>query len=158
VAVFPVGGGTLLLGAHRGWVALQEAGLADRVPRLVGVQVAACAPLAAAFDAGFDAPAPVDPGPSIAEGILTPRPPRGTQVLAAVRASGGCMVTVDDEATWAALRDLGRLGIYVEPTAAVAAAGLRTLLESGGIAADDQVVCALTGSGLKTTHLTTARQ
>jgi threonine synthase len=158
VAVFPVGGGTLLLGAYRGWVALREAGLADRVPRLVGVQVAACAPLAAGFDAGLDAPAPVNPRTSAAEGILTPRPPRGSQVLAAVRETAGCMVTVDDEATRAALRDLGRLGIYAEPTAAVAAAGLRTLLESGGIAADDQVVCALTGSGLKTTHLATARQ
>ncbi len=153
VAVFPVGGGTLLLGAYRGWAALREAGLANRVPRLVGVQVAACAPLAAAFDAGLDAPAPVDPGLSVAEGILTPRPPRGSQILTAVRATGGCMVTVDDDATMAALRDLGRLGLYVEPTAAVAAAGLRVLLERGRVAANDEVVCALTGSGLKAAHL-----
>ena len=158
VAVFPVGGGTLLLGAYRGWAALREAGLAERVPRLVGVQVAACAPLAAAFDAGLDAPAPVNPRPSAAEGILTSRPPRGSQVLASVRATGGCMVTVDDGAMWAAVRDLGLLGLYVEPTAAVAAAGLRVLLEGGRIAAGDEVVCALTGSGLKATHLAMDRQ
>lgn len=157
VAVFPVGGGTLMLGAYRGWVALRHAGLAERVPRLVGVQVAACAPLAVAFDGGLDAPARVEPGPSAAEGILTPRPPRGSQVLAAVRDTGGCLVTVDDEATWAALRDLGRLGIYVEPTAAVAAAGLRALLGNGRIAAGEQVVCALTGSGLKATGLVAER-
>lgn len=151
VAVFPVGGGTLLLGAYRGWVALGDAGLIDRVPRLVGVQVGACAPLALAFDAGLDAPAPVVPGPSVAEGILTPRPPRGSQILAAVRATGGSVVTVDDDATLAALRDLGRLGVYVEPTAAVAAAGLRVLQRGGHIAAGERVVCALTGSGLKAT-------
>jgi len=158
VAVFPVGGGTLLLGAYRGWVALREAGLADRVPRLVGVQVAACAPLAAAFDAGREEPLPVDPTPSAAEGILTPRPPRGSQVLAAVRETAGCLLTVDDESTWAALRDLGLMGLYVEPTAAVAAAGLRVLLEDGRIAVGDEVVCALTGSGLKATHLAVDRQ
>ena len=158
VAVFPVGGGTLLLGAYRGWRQLRDAGLIDRVPRLVGVQVGACAPLALAFDAGREEPLPVDPTPSAAEGILTPRPPRGSQVLAAVRETGGYLLTVDDESTWAALRDLGRLGLYVEPTAAVSAAGLRVLLEDGRIAVGDEVVCALTGSGLKATHLAMDRQ
>ena len=157
VAVFPVGGGTLLLGAYRGWAALRDAGLIDRVPRLVGVQVSACAPLTAAFDAGLGAPAPVDPGPSVAEGILTPRPPRGSQVLAAVRETGGCLLTVDDESTWVALRDLGRLGFYMEPTAAVAAAGLRVLQQRGHVSSGERVICALTGSGLKASELIAAR-
>ena len=49
VVVAPLGGGTLLLGVHAGFARLRDAGLIDRVPRLVGVQSAACAPLARAF-------------------------------------------------------------------------------------------------------------
>ena len=49
VVVAPLGGGTLLLGVHLGFDRLRAAGLIDRVPRLVGVQSAACAPLARAF-------------------------------------------------------------------------------------------------------------
>src|SRR5437867_1715236 len=36
--VVPLGGGTLLLGAWRGFAALRDAGLASRAPRLYGVQ------------------------------------------------------------------------------------------------------------------------
>ena len=40
--VLPVGNGTLLLGLYQGFVRLEEAGLAEGMPRLVGVQAAAC--------------------------------------------------------------------------------------------------------------------
>ena len=52
VVVAPLGGGTLLLGAHLGFARLMAAGLITSVPRLVGVQSSACAPLARAFRAG----------------------------------------------------------------------------------------------------------
>src|SRR5439155_541981 len=50
--VVPLGGGTLLLGAWRGFAALRDAGLASRAPRLYGVQSTACEPLATAFRSG----------------------------------------------------------------------------------------------------------
>ena len=40
-------------------------------------------------------------------------------------------------------------GIYVEPTSAVAPAGLDLLRADGRIGPDERVVVALTGSGLK---------
>ena len=76
VVVAPLGGGTLLLGVHLGFARLRAAGLIDRVPRLVGVQSAACAPLAQAFRAGEPDAVAVTPGPTIAEGIRIDRPPR----------------------------------------------------------------------------------
>src|SRR2546425_4652459 len=50
--VVPLGGGSLLLGAARGFAALREAGLTSKAPRLYGIQSTACEPLAAAFRAG----------------------------------------------------------------------------------------------------------
>ena len=49
----------------------------------------------------------------------------------------------------AALGVLARQGLYVEPTSAAAAAGLRNLIKSGAISRQETTVLVLTGSGLK---------
>jgi threonine synthase len=147
--VFPLGAGTLLLGALRAFEAMRETGMIAKVPRVFGVQTAACAPLAQASMAGSDEPATVTPGTSAAEGIMLARPPRGAEILRRTRESGGGVIAVEDDALWAALHRLAGLGVYVEPTSAVAPAGLDQLRSSGGIGADERVLVALTGSGLK---------
>ena len=50
--VLPVGHGTLLLGSYIGFKELKEAGLVKKIPKLVGVQSASCAPLYQAFKKG----------------------------------------------------------------------------------------------------------
>ena len=116
--VAPLGGGTLLLGVHLGFSRLLAAGLVARVPRLIGVQSAACAPLARAFRAGEVDAAEVQPGPTIAEGIRIAKPPRSRQILAAIRATEGEIVDVTDAEIGASMRALWSQGIFVEPTAA----------------------------------------
>jgi threonine synthase len=150
VVVAPLGGGTLLLGVHRGFARLREAGLIERVPRLVGVQAAACRPLADAFESGAPDASPSEPQPSLAEGIRIARPPRSPEILAAVRATGGTILAVTEEAIAAALRELLARGFYVEPTSAVALAGYRQLRADGGVGPEASVVIAITGHGLKT--------
>ena len=147
--VFPLGAGTLLLGAARAFARLHRAGRIDRVPRIYGVQTEACAPIAEAFAARALDPASVQPGTSAAEGIMLVRPPRGREILRRVRESGGAVVTVTDDELWASLALAARHGIYMEPTSAVAPAALGLLRRSGAIAAGERVVVAVTGSGLK---------
>jgi threonine synthase len=142
--VAPLGGGTLLLGAALGFERLRAAGLIGRIPRLVGVQSAACAPLARAFHAGRDDAGPVEPRTTIAEGIRIARPPRAREILAAIRDSGGTIVEVADEEIVASLRRLLAEGLFVEPTSAAAHAGLTKVAEPG-----ETVVIALTGHGSK---------
>jgi threonine synthase len=142
--VAPLGGGTLLLGAHLGFGRLRDAGLIERIPRLVGVQSSACAPLARAFREGMDDAIEVDPGTTIAEGIRIARPPRSRQILTAIRQSGGDIVEVTDAEIRDALRGLLGQGLFVEPTSAAASAGLARLGPGDGI-----VVAALTAHGLK---------
>jgi threonine synthase len=50
VVVLPVGHGTLLLGAYRGFSVLRNAEITDSVPRLIGAQAAGYAPIADQFD------------------------------------------------------------------------------------------------------------
>jgi threonine synthase len=117
--ILPVGNGTLLLGAARGFRELHAAGLMDHAPALIGVQSERCAPLASAWATGATQPAQIEARPTVAEGIAIPRPPRGAQILAAVRSSGGCIVEVPEEAVGPAQTELAGRGLFVEPTAAL---------------------------------------
>ena len=70
-------------------------------------------------------------------------------MLGAVRRSKGRVVAVGEEEIAPALTALGRLGLFVEPTAATAAAALTRLLGGGTIGPDQTTVAVLTGTGLK---------
>ena len=147
--VVPLGYGSNVLGTDRGFDELRRAGEIARRPRLFAVQAAAVAPLAAAFREGVEHLVPTEIRATVAEGIATSRPTRVAEVLRAVRESGGTIVAVEEAEIVQALRDLARRGLYVEPTAAAAAAGLTRLLASGVIRAQERTVVVLTGSGLK---------
>ncbi len=146
--VFPVGNGTLLLGAYRGFQRLLQAGLISHMPTLCGVQAAACAPIAQAFDRGRSTIEPVAVGETVASGIAIGQPVRGAEVLAAVRATGGAVVRVEEEEINIAHRRLAAQGFFVEETAAAAVAALPRLRER--LASVSSMVIALTGHGLKT--------
>jgi threonine synthase len=161
--VLPVGNGTLLLGAVRGFRELLLAGLIERVPAMIALQSERCAPLARAFDAGAVDSVAIRFEQTLAEGIAIPRPPRAAQILAAVRETGGCIVAVPESALDPAQRDLAGRGLLVEPTAALTWAGaMMALRGSGGggawarafeLARAERVVVPLCGAGLKSSHL-----
>jgi threonine synthase len=145
--VMPVGAGTLLLGVARGFDRLLGAGLIERVPRLIGVQSASCTSIAIRFGAA----APEHPpARSIAEGIQVADPPRAGQIVAALTRSGGTALVVGDDLIAAKVSALGREGLLVEPTAAVALAGLDRARDLGVVRPGERIVAIVTGSGLKT--------
>jgi threonine synthase len=143
--VVPTGYGSNILGLHRGFDELLRRGEITRMSRLFAVQAENCAAFAAASAGWKD----FDPRPTIADGIATVKPVRTEEVLAALRHSGGGVVTVPEKDIGPALIRLGRLGFYVEPTAATAGAALSRLLADGAIATGDTTVAVLTGHGLK---------
>jgi len=146
--ILPVGHGTLYLGAYLGFRDLLQAGEIARLPRLIGVQAEPCAPLAAAWR-GTPAPAP---GSTIAEGIRIAAPDRAGAILQACRESQGELLTVSEDEIVSTLFQLGRAGLYIEPTAAVAPAGALRLAAAGRLPAGETTVIPLTGSGLKAGH------
>lgn len=150
--VFPVGGGALLTGAWKGFEELLELGWINRLPRLHCVQSQACMPLVAAFHNGASQVTPAEEGETIAGGIRITNPARGKQILQALRRSKGRAVAVSDEAILQHQKALAmNEGIFAEPTSCAALAGLEKLLDNGALAADESVVVAITGFGLKDT-------
>lgn len=149
--VLPSAAGTLFIGAHRGLRRLLGAGVIDRMPRLLCVQTEAATPVATAWARGETEPAVVETRQGPAEGLLTARPPRGAQVLAAIRQSGGAAVAVPDAALWAGHARAAAQGVWCEPTSATALGAVDVAREQGLIESGQQVVAALTGHGLKAT-------
>ena len=159
--VVPVGNGTLVLGCYLAFSELVAAGLAERMPRIVAVQASACSPLEQAMAQGFAMPAAVDGGTTIAEGIAIAAPPRGRQILSAVRATGGTIVSVSDRQTAGARQELADEGLFVEPTSAVCFAAVRAAVDStfdkasptwavaASLLTAESVVVPLCGAGLK---------
>ncbi|MCX6084299.1 MAG: threonine synthase [Caldiserica bacterium] len=145
--VLPAGNGTLLLGAYLGFTELARAGIVSHVPRIMAVQAVTCAPLAAAFADGLDEPVEIHTSHTAAEGIAIAIPARGSQVLAAVRASGGSFVTVSEQEIIASLWDCCRGGWFIEPTSAAVIAGARRYARAA--APGETIVTAFTGHGLK---------
>lgn len=147
--VVPAGYGSLILGCYLGFSLLKEQGLIARLPRLVAVQTAACSPLARAWAAGWNDVPPVEPEPTMAEGIVCTQPLRGQALLKAVRTSGGEILAIEEDAIWQGLQDLASSGFYVEPTSAVVAAALDLLKNEGRL--HGCTVAVLSGTGLKAT-------
>ena len=145
--VLPAGNGTLLLGAYLGFTELARAGIVSHVPRIIAVQAAACAPLAGAFAGGLDEPIEIHASHTAAEGIAIATPARGSQVLAAVRATDGSFVAVSEQEIVASLRDCCRGGWFIEPTSAAIIAGARRYARTA--APGETIVTAFTGHGLK---------
>jgi len=145
----PTGYGSNILGLERGFDDLERRGEITARPRLFAVQAANCAALAAAWAAGLDRFVPFAASPTVADGIATPKPIRIAEVLRALRRAKGGVVTVAEDEIMPALAALGRVGLFVEPTAATAGAAVTQLLRDGTITADQTTVAVLTGSGLK---------
>lgn len=143
--IAPVGHGTLLLGLHRGFQALQSAGVIDRTPVMIGVQASACAPLWAVFSGGASEVHKASEGATVAEGVRIIQPLRGDAVLQAIEESGGKMIAVDEEKILKGRDALARIGLYVEPTSALVVSALEEVLEN----CPDPIVLILTGSGFK---------
>jgi threonine synthase len=145
----PTGYGSNILGLDRGFDELERSGEINARPRLFAVQAANCAAFAAVWAAGGDQFMPFSPAPTVADGIASPKPVRVAEVVRALRRSNGRVVAVLEEEIAPALAALGRLGLFVEPTAATAGAALTRLLSDGTIGPEQTTVVVLTGSGLK---------
>jgi len=145
--VLPIGHGTLFLGAYIGFKELKEAGRIKKIPKLVGVQSTACAPLYQAFKKGWREPRRILKKETMAEGIAIAEPVRGRQILEVVGGTGGEILAVTETEIRVAQREMGRKGHFIEPTSAATVAGLKKYLRAKG--RKEAIVSTLTGTGLK---------
>ncbi len=148
VVYLPVGDGVTLAAYARGCQELVHCRVAERVPRIVGVQASGAAPLADAFARGQSSWTPVQPR-TIADGIAVGDPCYGGPAIDAVRATSGEFVRVDDADLQAAVAMLARTtGLLAEPAGAASLAGVMAHRRAGR-ALDGTVVALITATGLK---------
>jgi threonine synthase len=147
----PVGDGCIIGGIFKGLRDLLALGWIDRMPRLMGVQAAGSAALADAWERGIKATEmrPVE-AHTVADSISTGLPRDRIKALRAVRESGGAFIRVSDDEIVSAIPALARgCGVFAEPAAAAAYAGLVKAVDGGLVSPDERVVVLATGSGLK---------
>lgn len=112
------------------------------LPRLWGFQAAGAAPLVHGE--------PVADPHTIATAIKIGNPASWRGAVNARDESGGLIDAVTDDEIGAAYSYLARReGVFVEPASAASVAGILKKARQGRLAKDQQVVCILTGSGLK---------
>jgi threonine synthase len=115
---------------------------ASRRPRMWGFQAAGAAPIVRGH--------PVDAPETIATAIRIGNPASWQQAVAARDDSGGLIEAVTDAEILAAHRLLSAgEGVFVEPASAASVAGLLKCHAAGLLDAGQQVVCTVTGHGLK---------
>ncbi len=148
--ITPVGFGSVYLGLYIGFRELQESGVIDAVPHLLGVQPTTCCPI---YNAYLDNASTISQmpqtGTTLAEGITAELPIRGEMILEAIRATNGAFTTVDDADIKIGMKTLSEKGLYVEPTSAVVIQGYEKFRQAGIIQEGDVTVAILTGIGLK---------
>ncbi|WP_420613019.1 threonine synthase [Candidatus Spongiisocius sp.] len=156
-AVFvSVGDGSIIGGVHKGLRDALKLGWIDRMPRIYGVQAAGSSYLVEAWLKGEDVRTkpPVNAS-TAADSISADLPRDRVKAMAAVVETGGGWVVVDDEAILEMIPIVSAdSGIFPEPAAAAAFAGLAEVVAGSqervpGLAASDRVVVISTGSGLK---------
>jgi threonine synthase len=146
--VAPVGDGVIISGVYKGFCDLVNAGLADRMPRLIAVQAERSDAVIRLMETGSFEPA-FDPS-TVADSISVSVPSNALMAVAAVQSTGGCAVRVTDDEIMCAQQQLAELsGLFAEPSAAAALAGLEKLLDEGKADRREQIVLLITGHGLK---------
>ena len=143
-----VGDGNIISGVHKGFKDLVKLGWMKQMPRIIGVQSEGSAAIANAYYAGTETITPVK-ATTMADSISVDMPSDGVRALRAATETGGRYVIVKDEQIYAAIAELGKVGVFAEPAGATAYAGLVEAISQGSVAADDPVLVLNTGSGLK---------
>lgn len=145
--LIPVGNGTLFLGVMHALEELQEAGYLTELPQIIAVQSERCDPLLQAAEHGKNEPAPIQPSPTIAEGIAIGKPRRGVEILAYARKYGVRFVHAPEDGILKARAELAAQGIYCEKTTAASYAAYKHYCALYGRTED--CLIPMCGAGLK---------
>lgn len=151
VVVVSVGDGCIIGGVHKGFTDLTGLGWIERMPRLIGVQAAGSSYMVQAWKTGEDLMTkPPVAAQTVADSISADLPRDRFKAMEAVTETDGAFVEVSDSEILAAMVTMGqRLGVFAEPAAAAAMAGLKVARRQELVEEGERVVVISTGNGLK---------
>ncbi|MGI9611033.1 MAG: threonine synthase [Acidimicrobiia bacterium] len=146
-----VGDGSIIGGVHKGLKDALALGWIDTMPRIYGIQAAGSDYMTRAFESGADvATMPAISATTSADSISADLPRDRVKALAAVVDTGGAYLRVEDDHILRAIPEIAAAtGVFAEPAASAAYAGLEVAAKQGLVGPEDHVVVISTGSGLK---------
>ena len=142
----PVGDGVIISGIYKAFYDLKEAGITEKLPKLVCVQAESSNAIHNFIRTGVykNAVNPV----TVADSISVSAPSNALMAVKAVKESNGFSVTVSDDEIMVAQRELAMsAGIFAEPSCSTVLAALKKSKET--LNKNEQIVLLITGSGLK---------
>jgi threonine synthase len=146
--VVSAGDGVILSGVHKAFVDLQRAGIIKRLPKLLCVQAEHSDAITRYFETGTYSDA-MHPN-TVADSISVRTPSNAHWAVRALHETNGTCVTVTDEEILEAQKILAEsTGVFAEPAAAAALAGLIKASGKHTMCRMEQVVLLVTGHGLK---------
>jgi threonine synthase len=145
--VYPTGGGTGIVGMHKAFDELERLGLvAGPRPRFVCVQMAGCAPIVRAFEAGAERAEPWEEPATRVWGLRVPRALGDFLILRALAETEGRAVAVAEGRLPRVMERAAREeGLAPGPEGAAALAALEDLAAAGTIRPGERVVVFQTG-------------
>ncbi|HEY3356366.1 MAG TPA: threonine synthase [Polyangia bacterium] len=148
LVVVPVGDGNIISGVWKGFVELHALGLIPRLPRLLAAQAEHSNAIVQA--AAGDGVIREVSGDTVADSISVSIPRDGEAAVQAIRESHGFGVAVPDTAILAAIQEVARgAGVFGEPAAVTAWAGLKEAVRQKLVDPAWRIVMLNTGNGLK---------
>jgi threonine synthase len=153
--IIPVGSGAMLNAICKGFEELYDIGLLDDISRLkiTAAQPHGCSPIVDAFKRRSDEVIPIEKPETIAKSLAIGDPGDGRYVLKRLQQYKGSAEEATDEEIVDGIMMLAKTeGIFTEPAGGVSIAVLRKMVEEGKIDKDENVVCYITGNGLKATE------
>ena len=153
--VIPVGSGAMLNAICKGFEELCEIGLVNDVSNLkiIAAQPQGCSPVVDAFKSNSNEIFPVEKPNTIAKSLAIGDPGDGIYVLKRLKQYHGIAESATNQEIVNGILKLSKTeGIFTEPAGGVSVAVLQKLVESGKIDRDANIVCYVTGNGLKSTE------
>ena len=148
--IAPIGCGTNLAAIYKGFKELHTLGLIDKMPRIVGVQPEGANVVYQSFKNKTCQLKEIDKPDTVCSAVAVSMPLDGLKVLDAIYDTKGMALQVSDGDTLRAEKELAdKESIFVEPSAALALAGLKKMVQGKKIKSDETVVCLASGNGLK---------
>src|SRR5215211_3703161 len=153
--VIPVGSGAMLNAICKGFEELRTLGLVDHETdfKIMAAQPHGCSPIVDAFKKKTDEVIPVERPNTIAKSLAIGEPGDGLYVLKRLKQYHGIAESATNQEIRNGILKLSKTeGIFTEPAGGVSVAVLQKLVESGKIDRDANIVCYVTGNGLKSTE------
>ena len=152
--IVPVGNAGNISAIGKGLFELRALGVIDRVPRLLGAQAEAAAPLVQAWREGFRRRVRVTAGDTSASALRIGDPVSYDKAVRVVRESGGAFEPAGEQEIMDAKALVDRSGVYICPNSATAVAAFFKARARGLIAGGSRVVIVATAHGCKFSQAT----